>query len=222
MRIVLISDTHGLHDHMPPVPDGDVLIHAGDFTNVGEDSDVLRFDRWLGTLPHKHKLVIAGNHERGWDQPGKYLGRDLSNAYYLQDSSINIDGKNFYGSPWTPSFGYGWAFNADRDIESQKTGRTLIKEYWSGIPDAGLVDVLITHGPPRGIGDQSAPEYGGEHVGCDDLARQVEISQPYIHVFGHIHGGYGRTVHKNTVYYNASTCDEAYRPVHKPWVVELT
>jgi Icc-related predicted phosphoesterase len=84
-----------------------------------------------------------------------------------------------------------------------------------------LVDVLITHGPPRGIGDQASPRHGTEHLGCDDLARQVEISQPFIHVFGHIHGGHSRTIHKNTVHYNASICDEAYRPVNKPWIVEL-
>ena len=61
MRLVLISDTHGDHDHLT-VPDGDVLIHAGDMTENGEVSEVRDFNRWLGTLPHKHKLVIAGNH----------------------------------------------------------------------------------------------------------------------------------------------------------------
>ena len=84
MKIVLISDTHGLHSKMThPMPEGEVLIHAGDFTNVGSLVDVARFDQWLGSLDYKHKIVIAGNHERGWDKTGRSLSNNLSNAHYL-------------------------------------------------------------------------------------------------------------------------------------------
>jgi len=214
MRLVMLSDTHGLHTKMKfPVPDGDVLLYAGDFTNVGAISDVARFDQWLGSLDHKHKLVIAGNHERGWDKAGRSLGKNLSNAHYLEDSSINIDGMNFYGSPWTPTFGTGWAFNADRGNH--------IRGKWGMIPDAGLVDVLITHGPPMGILDKVAPIYGSQSVGCEDLAKQVTISVPKIHVFGHIHNGYGQKRIGQTLYVNAAICDEDYRPVNAPIVVEI-
>src|SRR5208282_2016499 len=213
MKIVLVSDTHGLHSKMRhPVPDGDVLVHAGDFTNVGSPDDCAQFDKWLGSLPHPHKIVIAGNHERGWDRMSLDF-KHFTNAHYLEDSSINIAGVNFYGSPWTPTFGTGWAFNADRGNH--------IRGKWGMIPDAGLVDVLITHGPPMGILDKSAPIYGSQSVGCEDLAKQVTISVPKIHVFGHIHNGYGQKRIGQTLYVNAAICDEDYRPVNAPIVVEI-
>ena len=214
MKIVLISDTHGLHSKMThPMPEGEVLIHAGDFTNVGSLVDVARFDQWLGSLDYKHKIVIAGNHERGWDKRARSLGNNLSNAHYLEDSSINIDGVNFYGSPWTPTFGWDWAFNADRG--------NAIRRKWAMIPDAGLVDVLITHGPPKGIRDQSVPP-NSECVGCDDLFDKVMISQPKVHVFGHIHGGYGKTQFgEGPIFVNAAICNERYEPVNAPIIVEI-
>ena len=215
MKIVLISDTHGLHSKMThPMPEGEVLIHAGDFTNVGSLVDVARFDQWLGSLDYKHKIVIAGNHERGWDKTGRSLSNNLSNAHYLEDSSINIDGVNFYGSPWTPTFGWDWAFNADRG--------NAIRRKWAMIPDAGLVDVLITHGPPMGILDEAGPLWQcSPHVGCEDLAKQVTISAPKVHVFGHIHNGYGQRQIGQTLYVNAAICDEDYRPVNAPIIVEI-
>ena len=78
--IVCISDTHGLHRDLTPVPDGDILIHAGDFTRFGDIDDVLEFNAWLGELPHKHKIVVFGNHESGstrdWVQKLKELYPD--------------------------------------------------------------------------------------------------------------------------------------------------
>ena len=215
MRLILISDTHGLHYKMRhPIPEGDVLIHAGDFTDVGNLVDVRKFDAWVGSLGFKHVITIAGNHERKWDSPEASLGAVFQNVHYLQDSSINIDGINFYGSPWTPTFGYGWAFNADRG--------NAIQKYWNMIPEAGCVDVLITHGPPLGICDKTDGRYGPpEHVGCWDLRNAVEDSVPKVHVFGHIHNGYGQKQIGQTLYVNAAVCDEDYKPVNAPIVVDI-
>ena len=214
MRLILISDTHGLHYKMRrPIPEGDVLIHAGDFTDVGNLVDVRKFDAWVGSLGFKHVITIAGNHERKWDSPEASLGAVFQNVHYLQDSSINIDGINFYGSPWTPTFGYGWAFNADRGAP--------IRGKWDMIPDAGLVDVLITHGPPMGILDRTDYRNGFQHVGCEDLAQRVTISVPKVHVFGHIHNGYGQKQIGQTLYVNAAVCDEDYKPVNAPIVVDI-
>ena len=66
VRFVAISDTHSLIDtrgnqHPAPViPDGDVLIHAGDFSYFGLPHEVESFNSWIGGLPHATKLVIAG------------------------------------------------------------------------------------------------------------------------------------------------------------------
>jgi 3',5'-cyclic AMP phosphodiesterase CpdA len=37
-----------------------VLIHAGDFSNIGLPHDITALSEWLGGLPFRHKVVIAG------------------------------------------------------------------------------------------------------------------------------------------------------------------
>ena len=210
MKLVLISDTHGLHSKVS-VPDGDILIHAGDLTNVGKAMEIAEAGEWLRSLPHKHKVVIAGNHDWGFQ---KDLGDALQNLgediVYLQDSEVTIEGLRIYGSPWQPFF-CNWAFNVPRG---------MLKPYWDKIPEG--LDVLITHGPPSGILDQSAPHLHSECLGDAELFEAVERVNPKVHVFGHIHGGYGSAQFgSGTKFFNASICNEAYRPVNKPWEIEL-
>ena len=144
MKIVCISDSHGKHKKIKNIPSGDVLIHAGDMTSEGEIETIGSFNKWLGELPHRHKIVIAGNHDWSFDNGQRFLAREMiTNATYLEDSEITIDGVKFYGSPWTPEYGE-WAFNIPR-------GEALASK-WSMIPDD--VNVLITHGPPKKILDR--------------------------------------------------------------------
>ena len=96
MRLVCISDTHGCHDAIV-VPDGDVLLHAGDLTAHGELDELIDVNTWLGNLPHRHKLVIAGNHDYLCEQLPEVLPQIFTNATYLQDTSITIDGRTYYG-----------------------------------------------------------------------------------------------------------------------------
>lgn len=63
MKLVCISDTHSMHRRIPEVPDGDVLVHAGDSLGQGTLENIEELNEWLGTLPHRHKIVIAGNHD---------------------------------------------------------------------------------------------------------------------------------------------------------------
>jgi len=214
LTIVCLSDTHSQHDQFM-IPDGDILIHAGDFTNHGGLSEVRRFNLFLETLPHRHKIVIAGNHELGFDKPSKpAIEGLLSHAIYLQDRLIEIEGINIYGSPWTPWFN-GMAFNLNRGPE--------LRKVWEQIP--GETDILITHGPPYGIHDTACP--GGELLGCEDLLETVKKIRPQFHIFGHIHGGYGITEKEGfgntkdkTVYINACICREDYQPLNPPIVIE--
>jgi predicted phosphohydrolase len=106
MRLVLISDTHQRHDRLV-VPDGDVLVHAGDFSTRGGVEEVARFNAWLGTLPHKHKVVIAGNHDFLFEREPVLARSMLTNATYLEDSGVTIEGVRFWGSPWQPRFSTG-------------------------------------------------------------------------------------------------------------------
>ncbi len=66
VRFVCVSDTHSLESSIPYLPAGDVLLHAGDFTDVGAMQDLVNFNKWLGseqiTSKYRHKIVIAGNH----------------------------------------------------------------------------------------------------------------------------------------------------------------
>ena len=58
VRLVLISDTHNKHRQLE-LPEGDVLIHAGDFTNRGTREEIQEFDAWLGELQFQHKVAMA-------------------------------------------------------------------------------------------------------------------------------------------------------------------
>ena len=103
------------------MPEGDVLLHTGDFTMWGEKQEVIEFNQWLGSLPYKHKVVIAGNHELSFDtkMPQGQNGQAdimkalLTNCIYLEDSSVTICGIKIHGSPYQPEFG-NFAFKLKR------------------------------------------------------------------------------------------------------------
>jgi len=206
MRIVCLSDTHYRH-HEIAVPDGDVLIHAGDLTRKGSLDDVEDFDLWLVALPHRHKVVIAGNHDWCFQtKPGRARAA-LAHATYLQDRGVTIEGVRFWGSPWQPWF-LDWAFNLPRGA--------ALAEKWALIPPN--TDVLITHGPPFGVLDATAR---GEMVGCTDLRERILEIAPRLHVFGHIHEGYGVTTLGTTTCANASNLGADYTVDHPPLVFDL-
>lgn len=211
MRLVCISDTHNAHRSLQ-LPEGDVLIHAGDATGQGLSAEVERFLDWFAVQPHPHKLLIAGNHDwlfqRHPDQAAQMLEARPA-ITYLQDSGVEIEGVRFWGSPWQPWF-FDWAFNLPRN------GADL-REAWSRIPLG--TDVLITHGPPHGMRDQV---HEGEHLGCEELRIRLGAIRPRVHVFGHIHDAYGVTQSARTTFVNACSCDESYRLLHKPVVLDLT
>jgi Icc-related predicted phosphoesterase len=206
IRLVCMSDLHHIpHDF--PVPDGDVLIIAGDVCGYGRLSELEEFDQFLAGLPHPHKLLIAGNHDWPYARVSQKEARGLvKNAVYLQDSGIEIDGLKFWGSPWQPWF-LNWAFNLPRGLQ--------LAEIWAKIP--ADIDVLITHTPPYGILDKVE----GDNVGCEDLAKALKRIKPKVHVFGHIHQGYGMVEQEGTVYVNASLRNEFYHLVNAPIVIDL-
>ena len=211
MRIVCISDTHGFHREVR-LPLGDVLIHAGDFMRSGKIVDEIKdFNYWLGEQPFQHRIVIAGNHDLLLEARSS-LSHLLTNAVYLQDSGLEIDRIKFWGSPWTTRF-MNWAFMSEPGME--------MKAHWDKIPSD--IDVLITHGPPRGVLDCSAQF--GDGLGCVELMKTIEKIRPKLHVFGHIHFGYGIQIEEHnagsTTFLNAAQVDEAYRVTNKPLVFRM-
>ena len=218
MKLVVISDTHCSQF---PLPDGDVLIHCGDHTYKGTVPESEPALQWLVDQPHKHKLIIAGNHELGWEQDllrNYYRPVPISvptvvarypSLTYLHDSGIEIDGIKFWGSPYQPVF-YNWAFQKERGSPYG------LAEHWEKIPED--TDVLITHGPPYGFGDTNKRD---GRFGDEDLLRRVRVVKPTLHLFGHAHAGYGEWLSEGTLFVNAAILNEDYHVQNKPVEIDI-
>lgn len=155
--------------------------------------------------------MIAGNHDLGFErQPILAEGLVPTGVQYLRDAELLVDGLRFWGAPWQPWFN-NWVFNLLRGAE--------IAAKWALIPDD--IDVLITHGPPYGVLDQTRG-YPSEHVGCRDLLDRIgQLRRLKLHVFGHIHEAYGQEAHGAVQYVNASICTADYQPTNAPVVIDL-
>ena len=211
MIVDCISDLHGSY---PELEGGDLLVVAGDLTARDTFKQHQEFQAWLIQQKYKKKVLIAGNHDGQYEKTVPFYTFD-SGISYLQDSGTEFEGLRIWGSPWTPEF-CNWHFMLPR-------GRQL-KEKWDMIP--GDTDILVTHGPPLGILDETGNTYfRAERVGCADLRDAVDRIQPRLHVFGHIHNGHGQLLLKNdrrdTLCVNAAIMDEDYKPTNKPTRVIL-
>ena len=206
MRIVCIADTHEKHRQVK-LPKGDVLIHAGDFTWAGDPDPTLDFLDWFEAQPFANKIFVSGNHDFYFDKGKNISHLKGRNFYYLMNQKILFNtGIKVWGSPFTPEF-MDWAFMGT----PEKLGA-----IWAGIPDN--LDILITHGPPFGILDRTTR---GVNAGCPKLLEAVQIKAPRIHVFGHIHEGYGMCGKDGTIFVNASLCNANYDLVNKPVTIDL-
>ena len=243
-KIAGISDIHGMMfdrdeetgDFSTEIdyPEADVLCIAGDvlrnYSPMRQEDAVLQLgelhflNKFLGTLKekgtYKEIIFVAGNHDFAFQLQSQAARQILTNAIYLEDSGVAIDGVKFYGSPWQPWF-YDWAFNFPQGF---KAGREAAETCWGKIPDD--TNVLITHGPPYEILDLTA---GLQRVGCPYLHRRVmELCEKELklHIFGHIHYDYGiKTIGgfgpKAKIFMNAAACDESYDPTNPVQVVEI-
>lgn len=216
VKLVCISDTHGMHRQVK-LPAGDVLVHSGDMSGRGLWHTFVDFAEWLSEQPHQHKVFVLGNHD-GYShgECKKWIAdkHPASNIHLLFEESVEIEGLKFWGAPWTPEF-FDWSFMRPR-------GRPLAKT-WEAIPED--VDVLITHGPPYGHGDVAPPYLSAEPriVGCFELLKRVMEVKPRVHIFGHIHEGYGITASDEvgTIFVNAATCTGEYVPSNAPQIIQI-
>jgi Icc-related predicted phosphoesterase len=203
-KVVCISDTH---TNEPVLPWGDLLVHAGDLTGSGTLTKTIKGLDWLARQPHGCKIFVPGNHDFLFERRPDDALRLCNDRgiILLVDEEIMVCGLHVYGSPWQPRF-YDWAFNLDRG--------PAIKAKWDLIPRD--TDLLITHGPPYMILDQD--------LGCQDLRDAVNEIKPRLHVFGHIHEGYGVTSVPQLGYplfVNAALCDRQNLCVNAPVVVHI-
>jgi Icc-related predicted phosphoesterase len=185
MKLLHISDTHGFHGTLPDerFKDIDVVIHSGDCSNwmdpYRNEPEVRNFIEWYSSIPVKHKIYVAGNHdtsiERRMVTPADFAQKGI---IYLENASTTIDGIKFWGSPHTPTFG-NWAFMKARE---------KINRVWDTIPDD--TDVVIVHGPPKTVRDVSYDRDGNlEFCGCSALTKRCWKMKDQLKLvaFGHIH-----------------------------------
>ena len=132
MKILHLSDTHGLHHQIHDLPEADVIVHSGDISHNGTEDEVLDFLNWFIELPYAHKIFVTGNHDLClWDAESI---EDLpANVHFLQDCGCEIDGVKFFGL----------AYNHPEEL----------------IPDD--TDIVVTHEPPIRILDNSAGKHWG-------------------------------------------------------------
>jgi len=208
MKIVCISDTHGLHDTLE-LPKGDMIIHAGDVSTRGKEDEVIDFLHWYSALDFTYKIFIAGNHDFFFENESLEEINAIipKNIIYLNDSGIEINGLKIWGSPIQPWF-YDWAFNRQRGSQ--------IKKHWDLIPED--VDILITHGPAYGILDLTVRN---EPAGCEDLLTKIRAVKPKFHISGHIHEGYGSIKLFGINFINASVLNANYHLTNAPIVIEI-
>lgn len=183
MKLLHISDTHGFHKELPDrvFNDIDVVIHSGDCSNWRDSArnyhEVFDFLEWYKDVPVEHKIYVAGNHdtsiERRLINKRHFSDRGI---VYLEHEVVEICDLKIFGSPYTPTFGE-WSFMKSRET---------INRMWMTLPTD--IDVLVTHGPPKGVRDLSE-ELNGDLKQCGDsaLMKWIFLYKPMAHLFGHIH-----------------------------------
>lgn len=182
-KIKHISDTHGYHSLLEIEDDIDIIIHSGDFSNFRDfyknEPEARDFLNWYANVPVKHKVLIAGNHDAypaTFNKAFRSICKEL-NIIYLENKDVEIEGLVIWGSPITPSYG-DWHFMKDR---------AKMDAFYKNIPSEA--DIVVTHGPPKGILDLSYSPVGTlEFCGCKSLRNHIlNRVKPKLHLFGHIH-----------------------------------
>lgn len=191
MKILHLSDTHGLHHRLKELPEADIVVHSGDFCMFGEEREALDFLNWFCDLPYKHKIFICGNHDECLHD-NSVDGLD-ENVYRLNNSSVEIEGMKFYGVPLPPL----------------DDGSPRMARCYAAIP--AYTDILITHTPAYGILDLD-DSFDGEftHYGSRELLERVVKIHPRVHLFGHIHRQHGITGQRGIIFSNGAIMNDDY------------
>ena len=216
MKIWAISDLHCKATLLKIPTDVDMVICSGDASLTKDiswnDAEFNGFLMWFSNLPIKHKVFVAGNHDTSVEarmtKPEHFKKMGI---IYLENETVTIEGIKIFGSPITPRFGFGWAFNCDRDS---------IHKYWDLIEEG--TDIVVTHGPPFGVLDVAY--YGNKPVGCKALYSKVAEIQPTYHIFGHIHehAGLTETIPEiKTTFVNASVVNLQYKIDNHGHILEI-
>jgi Icc-related predicted phosphoesterase len=216
LKIVCISDVHNKYQKLV-IPECDILISAGDYSFTGTPTEVNQFHAWFSLQPGKHKISVQGNHELGVEkdfQLSKQLAQhECPGVHFIDEGLVEIEGLKIWCSAITPEF-CDWAWNRNQFD---------IIRHWKMIPDD--INILVTHGPPYGILDQTTYANGDIRpgfLGCPRLLERIkELKDLDLHFFGHIHHPGGQQKHLfGKSFYNAAVCDEMYCPTNPITIVD--
>jgi Icc-related predicted phosphoesterase len=204
----MVSDTHSRYRSLFEMPEGDILLMAGDLTFRGGEDELEQLNDWLDRQDYKHKVIIPGNHDLSFESQWEWACSKVPAADAILNQELyDADGLKIWGEPRQPWF-YDWAYNVDRN--------RMKNECWDKVPDD--IDILLTHGPPWGVGDYTSR---GAHAGCVAQRKYILEKKPRLVVCGHIHPGYGIHILGNTTVVNASVVNHMYKVVNPPVVLDM-
>lgn len=221
MKVLFISDPHTKEKFLKIPSDIEMVVCAGNIGTYRNPSmnanGVLDFLAWYRNLSIPHKVLIPGNHDTSIEG-GLIDKKEFDGIHFLQHEMKTVAGLKIFGSPYTPSFGDGWAYNVPR---------SKLDSYWKSIPED--LDILITHGPPKGILDLTINQDGHPfQCGCKSLLNRIRAVEPRYHVFGHIHtesdcpnSGVFKHTQLKTTFINAAIVNLQYELINDGIILDI-
>lgn len=214
MRIFAFSDQHGSLDFKLP-GEADLILCAGDvcpdfFPRTAYGSTLqqkwLR-EKWSPFVADYTVLATFGNHD--------FVQKYDASKHFKVDELITVNDIKIWFSPWSNEFmKWSWMMHPQ-----------ALREIYERIPEG--IDILVSHQPPYGFGDQLPPFLRREdedpegHIGSKELLATIDRVKPKAVICGHIHSGYGIYEYKDTFIYNVALVDEAYKLVNEPTEIFL-
>mmetsp|Transcript_6957 Transcript_6957/g.11610 ORF Transcript_6957/g.11610 Transcript_6957/m.11610 type:complete len:426 (+) Transcript_6957:85-1362(+) len=208
VRLVHLSDTHNFlsvsGNNLNFLPNGQILVHSGNFTRYGTKKEFEQFNAWLGSVStiYSYRVVIFGCRDvkefgNNWDAMRKLLPNA---THVLSHSSATILGIRFYGAPWH------WGHHKNYQVRAGAPSSTSAR--FEDIPLG--VQVLVTHGAAAGVLDtRNLP-------GSKELTEAIKRVRPLVHLHGHSKGAHGMVPHfaRTPLVVNSALCDPEFKVMY--------
>lgn len=171
MKILLVSDEEDrfLWDYYTPerLKGIDLILSAGDLK-----AEYLSF---LVTMANRPLLYVHGNHDGGYAQ------RPPEGCQCIDGKLVTVGGLRILG------LGGSALYNGGPHQYTEKQMRRRIHRLRLKLALTGGVDIVLTHAPVRGFGDED----NMTHRGFEAFLPLLDQYQPRYLVHGHIHQRYG-------------------------------
>jgi Icc-related predicted phosphoesterase len=216
LRIVHMSDTRNFLVRDGKfvtkfLPEGDILVHSGNFTNTGSDEDYANFNAWLAAVSgtYMYRICVPGSRDvkrlgSRWSE----IKKRLSNAtHVLCHEEANVLGLRIYGCPWFWGNKFNYSVRLGFSFGQEEGSR------FSDIPEG--IHILVSHGAALGRLDAIYTVGAGkrQHIGSEELLNAVARAKPLVHLFGHCSDsrGYIPGLGRSPLCVNSTMCDKDYK-----------